>query len=138
MNDEIINNEIIINELLGDFIFKVNAKSFTDEIGVSRTVTGIKAKIIGNIECNLSEEFSRTFYIAFVLNTGVLYGERNASTDEFIARMIQAGADEATAKANVFNICKNLEYGTKEQKYNAGNYLANAYGYELQPIENQN
>ena len=133
MNDEIINNE-----LLGDFIFKVNAKSFTDEIGVSRTVTGIKAKIIGNIECNLSEEFSRTFYIAFVLNTGVLYGERNASTNEFIARMIQAGADEATAKANVFNICKNLEYGTKEQKYNAGNYLANAYGYELQPIENQN
>ena len=123
MNDEIINNE-----LLGDFIFKVNAKSFTDEIGVSRTVTGIKAKIIGNIECNLSEEFSRTFYIAFVLNTGVLYGERNASTNEFIARMIQAGADEATAKANVFNICKNLEYGTKEQKYNAGNYLANAYG----------
>ena len=104
MNDEIINNE-----LLGDFIFKVNAKSFTDEIGVSRTVTGIKAKIIGNIECNLSEEFSRTFYIAFVLNTGVLYGERNASTNEFIARMIQAGADEATAKANVFNICKNLE-----------------------------
>lgn len=133
MNDEIINNE-----LLGDFIFKINAKSFTDEIGVSRTVTGIKAKIIGNIECNLSEEFSRTFYIAFVLNTGVLYGERNASTNEFIARMIQAGADEATAKANVFNICKNLEYGTKEQKYNAGNYLANAYGYELQPIENQN
>ena len=133
MNDEIINNE-----LLGDFIFKVNAKSFTDEIGVSRTVTGIKAKIIGNIECNLSEEFSRTFYIAFVLNTGVLYGERNASTNEFIARMIQAGADEATAKANVFNICKNLEYGTKEQKYNAGNYLANAYGYELQAIENQN
>ena len=133
MNDEIINNE-----LLGDFIFKVNAKSFTDEIGVSRTVTGIKAKIIGNIECNLSEEFSRIFYIAFVLNTGVLYGEINASTNEFIARMIQAGADEATAKANVFNICKNLEYGTKEQKYNAGNYLANAYGYELQPIENQN
>ena len=133
MNDEIINNE-----LLGDFIFKVNAKSFTDEIGVSRTVTGIKAKIIGNIECNLSEEFSRTFYIAFVLNTGVLYGERNASTSEFIARMIQAGADEVTAKANVLNICKNLEYGTKEQKYNAGNYLANAYGYELQPIENQN
>jgi len=133
-----MNDEIAINELLGDFIFKVNAKSFTDEIGVSRTVTGIKAKIIGNIECNLSEEFSRTFYIAFVLNTGVLYGERNASTNEFIARMIQAGADEATAKANVFNICKNLEYGTKEQKYNAGNYLANAYGYELQPIENQN
>lgn len=133
MNDEIINNE-----LLGDFIFKVNAKSFTDEIGVSRTVTGIKAKIIGNIECNLSEEFNRTFYISFVLNTGVLYGERNASTNEFIARMIQTGADEATAKANVFNICKNLEYGTKEQKYNAGNYLANAYGYELQPIENQN
>jgi len=133
-----MNDEIAINELLGDFIFKVNAKSFTDEIGVSRTVAGIKAKIIGNIECNLSEEFSRTFYIAFVLNTGVLYGERNASTNEFIARMIQAGADEATAKANVFNICKNLEYGTKEQKYNAGNYLANAYGYELQPIENQN
>lgn len=142
MNEEIINdvviNDVVINELQSEFVFKVVSKSFADEIGVTRTVVGIKAKIVGNIECNLSEEFSRTFYIAFVLNTGVLYGERNASTDEFIARMIQAGADEATAKANVFNICKNLEYGTKEQKYNAGNYLANAYGYELQPIENQN
>lgn len=136
MNEEII-NDVVINELQSEFVFKTNERAFTDEIGVYRVVNGIKAKIIGNIECNLSEEFSRIFYIVFTLTTGIEYGQRNASTNEFIARMIAQGIAEEEAKANVIQICKNLEYGTKEEKYSAGAFLASAYGYTLLPIEQQ-
>lgn len=141
MDEEIINdvviNDVVINELQSEFVFKVVSKSFADEIGVTRTVIGIKAKIVGNIECNLSEIFSRQFYISFVLDNGLDYGQRNASTSEFIARMIQQGTTEEDANLAVFNICKNLEYGTKEEKYSAGAFLASAYGYTLLPIEQQ-
>lgn len=142
MNEEIINDiiidDVVINDVQnGDFVFKVISKSFADEIGVTRTVVGIKAKIVGNIECNLSEVFSRQFYISFVLDNGLDYGQRNASTNEFVARMIQQGTSEEDANLAVYNICKNLEYGTKEEKYSAGAYLAGAYGYQLLAIEEQ-
>lgn len=120
------------------FTFKTNEKIFNDEIGVERTVTGIRAKIIGNIDCNLSDStFSRTFYIEFVLATGTAYGQRNASTDEFVNKMMALGMAESAARNAVQNICKGLEYGTIPQKYAAAQQLAGSYGYTLKPIEQQ-
>ena len=120
------------------FTFKTNEKTFTDEIGVERTVVGIRAKIVSNIDCNLSDStFSRTFYIEFVLATGTIFGQRNAGTGEFITKMVDSGMTESSAKNAVENICKNLEYGTKQQKYGAAQQLAGSYGYTLKPIEEQ-
>lgn len=120
------------------FSFKTNSKTFTDEVGVTRTVTGIRAKIAGNIDCDLSDStFNRLFYIEFVLSTGSAYGQRNASTDEFVAKMVALGMSENAAKNAVLLICKNLEYGTIAEKYAAAQQLAGSYGYTLKPISEQ-
>lgn len=120
------------------FTFKTNEKTFTDEVGVERTVTGIRARIIGNIDCNLSDStFNRVFYIEFVLATGTIFGQRNASTEEFVVKMVALGLTESAAKNAVENICKNLEYGTIQQKYGAAQQLAGSYGYTLKPLNEQ-
>lgn len=120
------------------FTFKTNEKTFTDEIGVTRTVLGIRATIVSNIDCNLSDStFNRTFYIEFVLSTGTTYGQRNASTDEFVSKMVTLGMTESAAKNAVESICKNLEYGTIPQKYSAAQQLAGSYGYTLKPLIEQ-
>jgi hypothetical protein len=120
------------------FTFKTNEKVFTDEIGTERTVTGIRAKIVSNIDCNLSDStFSRTFYIEFVLATGTVFGQRNASTDEFVVKMVGLGMSESSARNAVEAICKGLEYGTKQEKYAAAQQLAGSYGYTLKPLVEQ-
>lgn len=132
---------LIISALVSNaqsFTFKTNEKTFTDEIGTERTVTGIRAKIVSNIDCNLSDStFSRTFYIEFVLATGTSFGQRNASTDEFITKMISLGMTESSARNAVESICKNLEYGTIQQKYSAAQQIAGSYGYTLKPLDEQ-
>ncbi len=121
-----------------EFTFKTNEKTFTDEIGTERTVVGIRARIVSNIDCNLSDStFSRTFYIEFVLSTGTTYGQRNANTDEFVAKMVALGMTESSARNSVQMICKNLEYGTILQKYSAAQQLAGSYGYTLKPLDEQ-
>lgn len=120
------------------FTFKTNEKTFTDEIGAERTVTGIRARMVSNIDCNLSDStFNRVFYIEFVLSTGTVFGQRNASTEEFVVKMVALGLSESAARNAVENICKNLEYGTIQQKYGAAQQLAGSYGYTLKPIEEQ-
>lgn len=120
------------------FTFSVVPRTFTDEINVSRTVTGIQAKIISTIDINLTDTgFSRVFYVAFVLESGKVFREFNASTNEFITRAVDTGIPEATAKTNVINICRLLEYGTKQEKYAAAQQLAAIYGYILKPLNEQ-
>ena len=36
-------------------VFKTQPYTFTDATRASRTIVGIKAKMIGNIDCNLSD-----------------------------------------------------------------------------------
>lgn len=123
---------------VAQFTFSVVPRTFVDEINVERTVTGIQAKIVSNIDINISEtEFSRTFYVAFILESGKAFREFNATTDEFITRQTDAGLSESTAKTNVKNICKLLEYGTRTEKYAAAQQLAGIYGYTLKPISQQ-
>lgn len=123
---------------IAQFTFSVVPRTFTDEINVERTVTGIQAKMISPIDVNLSDStFSRTFYVAFILESGKVFREFNASTDEFISRAVEAGTNPIIAKANVETICRLLEYGTKPEKYAAAQQLAGIYGYALKPINEQ-
>lgn len=119
------------------YTFKVTPKTFTDEVGVSRTVTGIQARIVSNIEINLGIDVSRTFFIQFQLQDNSFTGQRNATTDEFIAKAVSQGASEENATSQVRDICYKLEYGTSTQKYNAAVILAGMYGYQLLPKAEQ-
>ena len=85
---------------------------------------------------NISD-FSRIFYIAFILATGTVYGQRNVTTQEFITRAVENGISEELAIQSVKDICHKLEYGTREEKYVAASQLAAIYSYVLLPIEDQ-
>ena len=118
--------------------FKTDAYTFTDATKAERTIVGIKAKMIGNIDCNLSDStFFRSFYIVFELSTGANFDETNSDTDRFVKQLITKGYTEAQAKTAVKSICSGLEYGTKQQKYEAAKSLALGYGYTLRPIAEQ-
>jgi len=119
------------------FSFKTEPRVITDEVGVTRTIVGIQARIVDSIDIGLNLPFKRTFFIAFVLATGTIYGARNATTEEFIGKAIENGANEETARAYLFQICRLLEYGTQAEMYLAGQQLAALYGYTLLPIEEQ-
>lgn len=124
--------------MLENFTFKTIPKSFTDEVGVERTVVGIQAKMTISIDIDLLENnFSRQFFIAFLLESGTIYGQRNAYTSEFIRRSVENGIDETIARESVKTICKLLEYGTLEERYVASFQLAQIYGYELLPLNEQ-
>jgi hypothetical protein len=118
--------------------FKTDDYTFIDATKAERTITGIKAKMINNIDCNLSDStFFRSFYIVFQLATGAEFGETNSDTDKFVKQLITKGYTQEQAKTAVKNICNSLEYGTKPQKYEAAKSLALGYGYILLPISQQ-
>lgn len=123
---------------VAQFTFSVVPRTFTDEINVERTVTGIQARIISQVDLNLSDStFNRTFYVAFIQESGKPFREFNTNTDEFIDRLVKAGASETLAKTNITTICRLLEYGTKQEKYAAAAQLAGNYGYTLKPLSEQ-
>lgn len=118
--------------------FKTDPYTFTDATKASRTIVGIKAKMISNIDCNLSDStFFRSFYIVFQLENGADFDETNSDTDRFVQQLVAKGYTDTQAKAAVKNICLGLEYGTKQQKYDAAKSLALGYGYTLRPLSEQ-
>lgn len=118
--------------------FKTESFTFIDATKASRTIVAIKAKMIGNIDCNLSDStFFRSFYISFQLSTGAEYNEINSDTDRFVVQLLTKGYTEASAKTAVKSICLGLEYGTRQQKYDAAKSLALGYGYTLLPLSQQ-
>lgn len=120
------------------YIFKVTPKTFEDEIGQSRTIIGIQARILGPIDVSLlSNNIERSFYIAFQLSDSTMYGGRNASTSQFIERAVTNGIAQATAEANIKAIVQALEFGTRSQKYLAAKQLALIYGHTLKDEEEQ-
>jgi len=118
--------------------FKTQPYTFVDATKASRTITGIKAKMIGSVDCNLSDStFFRSFYIVFTLSTGADYDETNSDTDKFTEKLVASGYTLTQAKTAVRSICSGLEYGTRQQKYDAAKALALGYGYSLLPLSQQ-
>jgi hypothetical protein len=121
------------------FTFKVTPYTFQDETRKSITVTGIRAKIISNVDCNLSDStFYRQFYIDFKTTTVESYGGLNTDTGKMSSELsANMNIPLATAKALILDICKKLEFGTIAEKYAAAGQLAGGYGYTLKPLSEQ-
>ena len=121
------------------FTFKVNPYTFQDETRKSITVTGIRAKIISNVDCNLSDStFYRQFYIDFKTTAVESYGGLNTDTGKMSSELAtNMNIPLNTAKALILDICKKLEFGTIAEKYAAAGQLAGGYGYTLKPLSEQ-
>ena len=113
------------------YTWNVVPKTFTDEVGQARTITGIQARTVSNIEFNKEEFKEHTLYICFVQDTGLFYGERNVSTTTFVEKMVAGGATEEVANATIKAIMKDLCFGTVAQMEAKASILAGLYGYEL-------
>jgi hypothetical protein len=121
------------------FTFKVTPYTFQDETRKSVTITGIRAKIISNVDCNLSDStFYRQFYIDFKTTTNESFGGLNTDTGKMSSELsANMNIPLNTAKALIFDICKKLEFGTIAEKYAAAWQLAGGYGYALKPLAEQ-
>lgn len=121
------------------FTFKVNPYTFQDETRKSVTIVGIRARMINNIECNLSDaDFYRQFYIDFKTTAVESYGGLNTDTGKMSSELAtNMGISLANAKTLIIEICKKLEYGTIAEKYTAAGQLAGGYGYTLKPLSEQ-
>lgn len=113
------------------YTWNVTPKTFTDEIGQLRTITGIQCKLVSPIQFDRNENKEHTLYIAFVQETGVLYGERNTTSETFIQKMVQDGSSVADATASVKEILKTLCFGTISEMEASAGILTGLYGYSL-------
>jgi hypothetical protein len=121
------------------FYFKVEPFTFEDETRKLITVHGIRAKMISNIDCNLSDStFYRQFYIDFKTTTAENFRGLNSDTGIMSSELAtNMSIPLANAKALIKDICKKLEYGTISEKYSAAGQLAGGYGYTLKPLSEQ-
>lgn len=121
------------------FYFKVEPFTFEDETRKMITVKGIRAKMISNIDCNLSDStFYRQFYIDFKTTTSENFKGLNSDTHIMSSELAtNMKIPLANAKALIKDICRKLEYGTIAEKYTAAGQLASGYGYTLKPLSEQ-
>jgi hypothetical protein len=121
------------------FTFKVNNYTFQDETRKTVTITGIRAKMINNIDCNLSDStFYRQFYIDFRTTNAESFGGLNTDTGKMASELAtNMNIGLSTAKTLIIDICKKLEFGTIAEKYSAAGALAGGYGYTLKPLSEQ-
>lgn len=125
------------------FTFKTHDKTFTNELtGNTFVVNGIRAIIISGSECNLNDStFSKTMFLEFrAFNTSdsttKYIGQQNTTSEEIINKLVKL-MPKPQATALVKDIFRKLEYGTKQEKYQAASQLAGSYNYTLKPIEQQ-
>lgn len=117
--------------------WKVESKTFTDEVGQSKTIVGIECKSVSPIVFDLNEFKEHTLFLEFRTSTGGSHGGRNIYTRDFELKMIAGGVAEQTAKAQVKGLIKNICFGTVAEMYASAGVLAGMYGYTLLPIEEQ-
>ena len=147
INNQIMRNIILIFAIIfisltsnaQSFTFKVNPYTFQDGTRKSITIEGIRARIINNIECNLSDStFYRQFYIDFKTSSVESYGGLNTDNYKMASELsTNMKIPLANAKVLIMDICKKLEYGTIAEKYSAAGQLAAGYGYTLKPLAEQ-
>jgi hypothetical protein len=121
------------------FTFKVTPYTFQDGTRKSVTIEGIRAKIISNVDCNLSDStFYRQFYIDFKTSAVESYGGLNTDTGKMASELsVNMNIPLSNAKALITEICRKLEFGTIAEKYAAAGQLAAGYGYVLKPLAEQ-
>lgn len=121
------------------FTFKVTPYTFQDETRKSVTITGIRGKMISNVDFNLSDStFYRQFYIDFKTTSNESFGGLNTDTEKMSTELsANMKIPLSNAKALIMEICKKLEYGTIAEKYAAAGQLAGGYGYTLRPLAEQ-
>ena len=121
------------------FYFKVEPFTFEDETRKLVIVKGIRAKMISNIDCNLSDStFYRQFYIDFKTTTSENFRGLNSDTGIMSSELAtNMKIPLANAKSLILEICRKLEYGTIAEKYAAAGQLAGGYGYTLKPLAEQ-
>lgn len=117
--------------------WKVESKTFTDEVGQSKTIVGIECKLVSPIVFDLNEFKEYTLFLEFRTSIGGTHGGRNIYTRDFELKMIAGGVAEQTAKAQVKGLIKNICFGTVAEMYASAGVLASMYGYALLPIEEQ-
>lgn len=142
MKSTILTISILFSALFSNaqsFTFKVTPYTFQDETRKSVTIEGIRAKIISNIDCNLSDStFCRQFYIDFKTSSSESFGGLNTDTGKMASELsANMKIPLANAKALILEICRKLEFGTIAEKYSAAGQLAAGYGYTLKPLAEQ-
>lgn len=121
------------------FIFKTVPKNFYTVKNDTITVTGIKCRFVGNIDLTLQDDtlYHRTFYISFVTSLGQEVNAFNTTSAEIAEDMIKSGATPGNAMSQMNTIIRDLELGTRTQKYSKAQLLAAKYGYALLPLNQQ-
>jgi hypothetical protein len=118
------------------YIWDVEPKSFTDEVGETRTIVGIMCSAVSAVEYSRNEFKVRDLWIAFVQDSGSLYNPRYFSSNDLVQKLIENGETEADAQAEVKSILKGLDYGTLAEIELNAQKLAEMYGYSL--LQNNN
>lgn len=113
------------------YIWEVVPKSFTDEVGETRTIVGIMCSSVSAVEYSRNEFKVRDLWIAFVQDSGALYNARYFSSNQFVEKLVSSGDSEEKAQAKVKSILKGLDYGTLEEIETNAEILASMYGYVL-------
>lgn len=120
-----------------EMTWKVQPKTFTDEVGQEKTIVGIECKLTSPIVFNLEEFKGHNLFLEFKTSTGASHGGRIIYTKDFEVKMVSGGVPEQTAKAQVKGIIKNICFGTSAEMYASASVLAGMYGYTLLPIGEQ-
>lgn len=118
-------------------IWKVEPKTITDEVGQEQTIIGITFRDVTTRVIDLNLHKDSQFYLSFIREGGREYNPRNVYSSMLISNLVAKGLSEEAAKSTVKSMIIALEWGTQEQIYEAASGLAESYGYELLPLENQ-
>lgn len=113
------------------YIWDVEPKSFTDEVGETRTIVGIMCSAVSAVEYSRNEFKVRDLWIAFVQDSGSLYNARYFSSNDLVQKLVAGGETEEEATLNVKSVLKGLDYGTLEEIELNAEKLASMYGYVL-------
>jgi hypothetical protein len=113
------------------YTWEVVPKSFTDEVGITRTIVGIQCSAVSAVEYSREEFKVRDLWIAFVQDSGLLYNARYFSSNQFVEKLVSGGDTEEEAQIKVKSILKGLDYGTLQEIEENAEILASMYGYVL-------
>lgn len=113
------------------YIWDVVPKSFTDEVGETRTIVGIMCTAVSAVEYNRNDFKIRDLWIAFVQDSGSLYNARYFSSNDLVQKLVSEGKTEEEAQSEVKSILKGLDYGSLEEIETNAEKLASMYGYVL-------
>lgn len=127
--------------LKAQFVYKVEPKVFTNEMtGNNFLITGIHAVVLGGTECSLDSTLNKTLFLEFVVknvadSTVSTIGQQTVTSTEIVKILIKSGS--SSPQNSVLTIFRNLEYGTREERFDAAWLLASFYNYTLKPINEQ-